>query len=147
MKILLEEKSFDPFDYLKDYQSQYLSHAKYGACSSFIGTMRDFNQQTKVSHLFLEHYSPMTENTLEAIMLFAIKEWHLEDCLIIHRVGDIYPNDTIVLIATWSAHRAASLQATQYLIEALKSKVPFWKKESLASGVSKWVENNTPSHI
>ena len=104
--------------------------------------MRDFNEGDEVRAMTLEHYPGMTEQYLEKISKEAKQRWDLIDCLIIHRVGDVSPNDPIVVVAVWSAHRAAAYEANRYLMEELKSRAPFWKKETLNQG-SRWVEKNT----
>lgn len=144
MKIVLSETIFNPFSLLEQYQADLLVSTQFGACASFIGTMRDFNEDQSVSSMFLEHYPRMTENILTQIAKDALEKWQLLDCYIVHRVGHIQPSDSIVLIATWSFHRTPALEACHYLIEALKSKAPFWKKEYLAQGEMRWVEKNTP---
>ena len=84
----------------------------------------------------------MTEKALETICRDALNEHSILDCLIVHRVGDISPNDAIVLVAAWSAHRGAAFDACRMLIEKLKTDAPFWKKETLNQG-ERWVEKNT----
>ncbi|MBT7327923.1 MAG: molybdenum cofactor biosynthesis protein MoaE, partial [Gammaproteobacteria bacterium] len=74
----------------------------------------------------------------------AAEQWDLLDTLIVHRVGLMMPNDPIVLVAAWSAHRGVAFEAARYLIEELKSRAPFWKKEQLLEG-ERWVANNTPA--
>jgi molybdopterin synthase catalytic subunit len=104
--------------------------------------MRDFNEGADVKAMTLEHYPEMTQKHLQDISAEAAQKWKLLDTLIIHRYGEIQPNDPIVLLAVWSAHRAESFSACRYLIEELKTRAPFWKKESVGNGV-KWVEKNT----
>ncbi len=145
MAVELRAKAFEPWQELTDFQQQMLEvRGKYGATAVFVGTMRDFNEGNEVQGMFLEHYPQMTEKHLEMIAAEAVQRWGLLDVLIIHRVGEIRPDDPIVLVAAWTAHRAAAFEAARYLIEELKSRAPFWKKESLPEG-SRWVERNTPS--
>lgn len=141
MTVQLLASAFDPWQTLSRYQAEpTLQHGKYGATSVFVGSMRDHNQDDALSSLFLEHYPQMTERHLARITTEATVKWGLLDCLIVHRYGDIQPADTIVLIATWSAHREAAMKACHYIIEELKLRAPFWKKETLkATGVSRWV--------
>ncbi len=144
LKISILEKQFDPWNALSEYQksnSQYA--AKYGATAVFVGTMRDLNEHQSISEMFLEHYPGMTENYLEKISQQLITKYQLMDVLVIHRVGQLTPNDTIVLVAIWSAHRKQAFVACRELMEELKSKAPFWKKEILKSGKHHWVEHNT----
>lgn len=93
----------------------------------------------------LEHYPGMTEKELERIVEEARENWSLLDELIIHRVGELLPNDPIVLVAVWSAHRKDAFEACRHIMEALKSRAPFWKKEQLDSS-SRWVEKNTDGY-
>ncbi len=91
----------------------------------------------------LEHYPGMTEQHLEEICASAAKRWDLLEILVVHRVGDLCPGDPIVLVAVWSAHRAAAFEASRHVMEDLKSHAPFWKKEVLNEG-HRWVAGNTP---
>jgi len=141
--INLRDQQFDPLEELNIFQKN-LPAGKYGACCNFIGSMRDFNDGNDVSKMTLEYYPGMTEKFLETICDEAKEKWPLLDCLIIHRVGEIDPSDSIVLTAAWSAHRDASFAACRYLIEELKHRAPFWKKENTVNG-DRWVSENTPS--
>ncbi len=134
---------FDPWQETQQYQQAHLEAGKYGATASFVGTMRDFNQGDDVTSMTLEHYPGMTESYLGKICDEAMQRWELIDCLIIHRVGEIHPNDPIVLTVVWSAHRKEAFEACRYLMEELKSRAPFWKKEGLENG-HRWVDKNTP---
>ncbi|MEM7293894.1 MAG: molybdenum cofactor biosynthesis protein MoaE [Pseudomonadota bacterium] len=135
---------FDPNSALAEWQSEHLRPGSFGACASFVGTMRDFNEGDDVTAMTLEHYPGMTEKQLETIIDDAKAQWPLLDALVIHRVGEIKPGDPIVLTACWSAHRAAAFDACRFLMEALKSRAPFWKKESLSDNTDRWVARNTP---
>jgi molybdopterin synthase catalytic subunit len=143
MKVEIRPQDFDPYQEVSAYQHEILrADGKYGATAVFVGTMRDFNEGDEVRAMTLEHYPGMTEQYLEKISKEAQQRWDLIDCLIIHRVGDVSPNHPIVVVAVWSAHRAAAYEANRYLMEELKSRAPFWKKETLNQG-SRWVEKNT----
>ena len=144
-RVALFEQSLDPYSELRIHEQMLLEQhgpGQYGATASFVGTMRDFNEGDDVSAMFLEHYPGMTEKALEAICEQALADFPIIDCIAFHRVGDIQPNDSIVLVAAWSAHRGAAFDACRFLIEKLKSEAPFWKKETLTDGV-RWVEKNT----
>lgn len=135
----------EPYAELAAYERDLISRfgvGQYGATTSFVGSMRDFNEGDEVAKMFLEHYPGMTEKVLEKLCDQAMADYPILDCLILHRVGDILPNDPIVLVAAWSAHRGAAFDAARFLIEKLKTDAPFWKKESLAEG-ERWVEKNT----
>ena len=143
MTILISDSAFDPWGYLAEYQRERAGQAgKTGATAVFVGSMRDYNQGDTVSSMFLEHYPGMTESYLEKISAEAMQRWDLNDSLIIHRVGELCPGEPIVLVAVWSAHRKEAFEASRWLMEELKSKAPFWKKERLEKG-SRWVEHNT----
>ena len=133
------EQPFDPWAYLGDYQARRPGEAgQYGATAVFVGSMRDFNDGDTVSSMFLEHDPGMTESYLEKISQEANARWELTDSLIVHRVGALCPGDPIVLVAVWSAHRKAAFEASRWLMEELKSRAPFWKKETLPDR-SRWV--------
>ena len=143
MKVGILDEPFDPWQALSDHQAGLGREGQYGATTVFVGTMRDFNEGDAVRGMTLEHYPGMTERHLEKIGREALRRWDILDTLILHRVGELRPNDPIVLVAVWSAHRAAAFEACRFLIEELKSRAPFWKKETLPEG-SRWVEHNTP---
>lgn len=145
MKIEIRPHPYDPWQELADYQSgsEVLAAGSFGACASFVGTMRHFNEGDEVTSMYLEHYPGMTEKQLETLATATAKRFGLLDTLILHRVGEISPDDPIVLVAAWSAHRAAAFDGCREMMEALKSRATFWKKERLASG-HRWVASNTP---
>ncbi len=143
MLVKLVNHPFDPWAELRAYQER-LARGRYGATASFVGTMRDFNQGEPVAAMFLEHYPGMTERELERIIAEAGSHQDLMDALVVHRVGEIQPGDPIVLVAVWSAHRGPAFDACRFIMEALKTRAPFWKQERLAGGV-RWVEKNTPA--
>ncbi|HIL77771.1 MAG: molybdenum cofactor biosynthesis protein MoaE [Methyloprofundus sp.] len=145
IKIVLGK--FDPFQEVQNYQKQQQAlNGKFGATNVFVGTMRDFNEGDKVTGMNLEHYPGMTEKQLEMVVAEAAKQWVVLDALVIHRVGDVYPDDVLVLVAIWSVHRGDAFDANRYIMEQLKSTVPFWKKEILANENSRWVEKNTDGY-
>lgn len=112
---------------------------KVGAVASFVGVVRDLNDGDDVSSLTLEHYPGMTERSLEDIVSEAKDRWDIYDALIIHRVGKLLPLDQIVLVLVTSAHRGESFKACEFLMDYLKTRAPFWKKEQTSLG-SRWVE-------
>ncbi len=119
-------------------------NGRVGGVTSFVGLVRDFagDDHAKgqdVRAMELEHYPGMTERQLEAIEAEARARWPLEDVLVIHRYGRLEPGERIVLVATASAHREAAFQACHFLIDWLKTKAPFWKKEDTPDG-PKWVD-------
>lgn len=142
--VKLYGEAFDPWQEIQAFQNAHPELAgKFGATSVFIGTMRDFNDGDDVQSMVLEHYPEMTHKHLDAISREAMQRWDILDTLIIHRYGAIHPNDPIVLLAVWSAHRSESFPACRHLIEELKNRAPFWKQESTKAG-TRWVEQNTP---
>ena len=143
MGVHIEAEPFEPAAWLTHFEAS-LPTGSFGATASFVGTMRNFNEGDSVSFMTLEHYPGMTEKQLEAVIADAREQWDIIDALIVHRVGDILPGQAIVLTAVSSAHRAAAFDACRFLMEALKSRATFWKKETLVSGDTRWVEKNTP---
>ena len=142
MKIEICEGPFDAWAELQSRQSR-LSSGSFGATAVFIGSMRDFNEGDDISKMTLEHYPGMTERHLISFAEKVFGENDVEDVLLLHRVGDVGPGEAIVLVAVWSAHRADAFEACEKLVEELKSQAPFWKKEHLTDGRSRWVEHNT----
>ena len=110
-----------------------------GAVAVFIGTVRDINDDAAISGLTLEHYPGMTESALEEIAAEARRRFDINDALIIHRVGALAPGDQIVLVAVTSAHRGMAFDACEFVMDFLKTKAPFWKKERTPKG-ERWVE-------
>lgn len=146
IKIISEE--FDPFAEVQAYQKQQQAlSGKYGATNIFIGTMRDFNESERVKGMTLEHYPGMTEKQLLAVVQEAERQWSILDVLVIHRVGDVFLDDVLVLVVVWSGHRGGAFDASRFIMETLKSKVPFWKKEILADDKSRWVAKNTDGYL
>ncbi len=132
MRIEIRDTSFDPLQEVKIYQEQYLRKpGKFGATAVFVGTMRDFNAGQNVHSMFLEHYPEMTQKHLQQIAQEALDQWNILDVFLLHRSGQVFPNDPIVCIAIWAAHRADAYAANRFIMEDLKSKSPIWKKESL----------------
>jgi len=146
--IKIVPSEFDPFAEVQAYQKkQQALSGKYGATNIFVGTMRDFNEGELVKGMTLEHYPGMTEKQLDAVVQEAERQWALLDALVIHRVGDVFPDDVLVLVVVWSVHRGDAFDASRFIMEALKSKVPFWKKEILADDQSRWVAKNTEGYL
>jgi len=110
-----------------------------GAVASFIGTVRDVNDEAQVLAMTLEHYPGMTEKALEAIVEEARGRFDILDALVIHRVGDLKPTDQIVLVAVTSAHRGEAFDACRFIMDYLKTRAPFWKREQTPAG-ARWVD-------
>jgi molybdopterin synthase catalytic subunit len=113
-----------------------------GGIGCFVGTVRADakNAGSKVIGLTLEHYPGMTERAISIITDQAAEKWPLLGCTVIHRVGPLRPGENIVLVLAASSHRQAALDATAFLIDWLKTKAPFWKREDFADGEGAWVD-------
>ncbi|HHB12388.1 MAG TPA: molybdenum cofactor biosynthesis protein MoaE [Chromatiales bacterium] len=144
MKIEIRDTPFDPWNEVACHQAARAElRGRFGATAVFVGTMRDLNEGERVQGMHLEHYPGMTERHLESIVRAAQQRWPIQEALVIHRVGTLQPGEPIVLVAVWSAHRKAAYEANRFIMEDLKSKAPFWKKETLTAG-ERWVAANTP---
>jgi len=110
-----------------------------GAIASFIGLVRDVNEGDAIAGMSLEHYPGMTEKALAGIIEEAKQRWDIIDALVIHRVGELKPLDQIVLVVVSGAHRGATFAACEFVMDYLKTRAPFWKKEQTAGG-ARWVE-------
>ena len=110
-----------------------------GGLASFVGLVRDANDGHAIQGMTLEHYPGMTEKALEDICAQAHARWDLIDTLVIHRVGTLVPGDRIVLVGVAGAHRGEAFEACEFIMDYLKTRAPFWKKEDTAAG-ARWVE-------
>lgn len=111
-----------------------------GAVVTFTGLVRSDNAGDPVDAMTLEHYPGMTEAEMARVEQEALSRWPLTASLVVHRVGRLVPGDNIVLVITASAHRHAAFQAAEFLMDYLKSRAPFWKKEEGAGEPSRWVD-------
>jgi len=123
----------EDFDLPLEYQQLRERSLQSGAIVMFVGLVRDFSENTEVSSMTLEHYPGMTENVLNNIAEQARQRWPLDGIRIIHRVGELHATDQIVLVGVSSAHRIAAYEASQFIMDILKTEAPFWKKESTKS--------------
>ena len=128
MKISVQREDFD----LGAEVRAISRNSKIGAVASFVGLVRDVRMS-------LEHYPGMTENAIRKIVDEAASRWQVMDCTVIHRYGDLEPNEQIVMVAVASAHRGDAFQACEFIMDYLKTQAPFWKKEHRAGGAT-WVE-------
>ncbi|MBR0649786.1 molybdenum cofactor biosynthesis protein MoaE [Roseomonas terrae] len=133
-RILVQDAAFD---LAAETASLSAGRIDVGAVASFLGICRGDDGLTA---LVLEHYPGMTERAIGRIADEAERRWPLTGCTVIHRTGRILPGEPIVLVLTASAHRAAALEACAFLIDWLKTKAPFWKREEFAGGSHRWVE-------
>ncbi|MDU8923941.1 molybdopterin synthase catalytic subunit MoaE [Pasteurellaceae bacterium LIM206] len=111
-----------------------------GAAVIFVGKVRDLNLGDAVSGLYLEHYPAMTGKALRAIVTEARQRWDIQRVAVIHRVGLLHAGDEIVLVGVSSAHRADAYHANEFIMDYLKTKAPFWKKEQTDKG-ERWIES------
>ncbi len=110
-----------------------------GGIGSFVGIVRGEAGGRAITAMTLEHYPAMTERAVRAIAEEAQRRWGLLGVTVVHRVGRLVPGEQIVLVMAAAAHRAPALAATSFLIDWLKTKAPFWKKEHFADGTAAWV--------
>jgi molybdopterin synthase catalytic subunit len=136
MKILVQESDFDPG---AEIEALHAGQARVGAVASFVGLVRDLNEGEGVSSLTLEHYPAMTQKSLREIVGQAQGRWSLLDVTVIHRVGRLQPLDRIVFVGVASMHRGDAFAACEFIMDYLKTRAPFWKKEVTPAG-DKWVE-------
>jgi molybdopterin synthase catalytic subunit len=129
----------EDFDVAREIAQLRAGNAKVGAVAAFIGIVRDLNDAADVRTLTLEHYPGMTEKALAGIVAEASQRWAIYDALVVHRVGKLEPTDQIVLVAVSSAHRGDAFAACEFIMDYLKTKAPFWKKEDTPAG-ERWVE-------
>ncbi len=130
----------EPFDAGAELAALTAGRTDIGGVASFVGLVRDFAGDARVSAMTLEHYPGMTERKLAEIEAEAQRRWPLQASLIVHRYGRMAPGEPIVLVAAASVHRQAALEACAFLIDWLKTKAPFWKLEEAFEGGERWVE-------
>ena len=136
MTVTVQTEDFDVGAQLNKLR---LASPNIGALVSFVGQVRDINDDDSINTLTLEHYPGMTESALLAIETEAKSRWDILDSVIIHRVGTLKPLDQIVLVAVVSAHRGEAFKACEFIMDYLKTQAPFWKKEATKQG-QRWVE-------
>ncbi len=128
----------EPFDAGRESEALLQACPDAGALASFVGIVRS-TKQRPITALTLEHYPAMTQPAVAAIAQVAAARFGLLGCTVIHRVGTLLPGDGIVLVLSAARHRGATLDATGYMIDRLKTDAPFWKQEHLAGGAAEWV--------
>lgn len=134
--IRLQREDFDPG---REVEALVRGRTGVGGVATFTGVVRDSDGAGRIRSMTLEHYPGMTERMMEAIEREANERWSLEASLVIHRYGRLVPGDRIVLVATAAPHRHAALESCGFLIDWLKTKAPFWKREETDGG-ERWVE-------
>jgi molybdopterin synthase catalytic subunit len=134
MRIAVQSEAFD----LGAEANRFAASVKgAGAVVTFTGIVRD-SAKGDLTVMEIEHYPGMTERAITAIATEAMQRWSLADCLVIHRYGRLGPADPIMMVATASRHRADAFAAAEFLMDYLKSRAPFWKKEITEDGAN-WV--------
>lgn len=132
--------STSDFDISAELAQLTASDAGIGGVALFVGKVRDHAHGEALTELVLEHYPGMTEAELERIEAEASRRFTLSASLIVHRVGTLRPGDNIVLVIACSSHRQNAFAAAEFLMDYLKTRAPFWKKEVLANGETRWVD-------
>ncbi|MEX0605079.1 MAG: molybdenum cofactor biosynthesis protein MoaE [Marinobacter sp.] len=127
------------FDAAAEYQALRDSGSGTGAIVTFTGLVRDNGDRPDVRALYLEHYPGMTEAVIEDVIQQAADRWDVREATVIHRIGRLELSDQIVFVGVASAHRSDSFSACQFIMDALKTSAPFWKKEIMSEG-EHWVE-------
>ena len=136
----------EDFDVAREIALLRGSDARVGAVASFIGIVRDQNDAAIVQTLTLEHYPGMTEAALNDICVQAHARWDILGALVIHRIGRLAPGERIVLVGVTSSHRGEAFAACEFIMDYLKTRAPFWKKESTPSG-ERWVEARASDEV
>lgn len=117
-----------------------------GALANFVGVVRESNEGSQVSAMLLEHYPGMTERSIADIIERASSNWPILAATVIHRVGKLVPSDQIVLVAVAASHRGDAFSACEYIMDYLKTRAPFWKKEFTPEG-ERWVEARASDEV
>lgn len=142
MAIRVQAEAFDPG---AEVNGLHAANVGIGAVVSFVGYVRDFNEGREVAGMFLEHYPGMTEKALGKIVDEAQQRWPLLRLEVLHRIGALEPGEPIVFVGVASAHRQAAFDACNFIMDYLKTRAPFWKKENTAEG-PRWVEGRASDH-
>ena len=136
MKVLVQREDFDCG---AEIGAIARGNPKVGGIAAFVGLVRDVNEGAAVRSMTLEHYPGMTERAISKIIDDARARWDVMDCTVIHRFGELRPTDRIVLVVVASGHRGDAFAACEFIMDYLKTRAPFWKKEQTAEG-TRWVE-------
>ena len=136
----------DDFDAGREIALLRQGNPQVGAVASFIGVVRDVNDGSSVAEMTLEHYPGMTEKSIAEIIEQAKSRWSVFDALVIHRIGRLKPLDQIVLVVVTGAHRGDAFAACEFIMDYLKTRAPFWKKEQTPDG-ARWVESRDSDEV
>jgi len=137
MAVRVQAQDFDIAAEIKALQGD---RTDIGAIVTFTGTVRGTTKSGGIANMTLEHYPGMTEAELARVEAEAHERWPLQGTTIIHRIGNLAPGDNIVLVVSTSKHRHAAFESAEFLMDYLKYRAPFWKKETGADGDGHWVE-------
>ena len=143
MTVRVQEADFDVGAELTALRA---GDARIGALASFVGLVRDINDGAGVAEMTLEHYPGMTEKALGKIIDEAAQRWPLLKLEVLHRIGLLEPGEPIVFVGVASAHRQAAFDACSFVMDYLKTRAPFWKKEQTADGPH-WVEGRASDEV
>lgn len=138
--ITVQEHDFDVGELVSELYAT--NEGQTGALLSFVGYVRDYDTNSATQTLELEHYPGMCEREIQAICDQALKRWDIQNVRVVHRVGSLNRNEQIVFVGVSSAHRGEAFKAGEYIIDALKTRAPFWKREILADGKQFWVQQH-----
>lgn len=136
VRILVQEPVFDVGE---EYHNLRRAGLEVGAVTTFVGTVRDINEDDEVTALHLEHYPGMTEKELRKIVDDAAGRWNIIAATVIHRVGDLVPGDEIVFVGVASRHRGDAFKSCEFIMDFLKTRATFWKKEKTVDG-DRWLD-------
>lgn len=136
--VIVQEHDFNVAQLIADLRAK--DAGQNGALLNFIGYVRDFNPDAPTETLFLEHYPGMCEREITDLCEYAKKRWDILNYCVVHRVGALHLGEQIVFVGVSSIHRGDAFAAGEYIIDALKTRAPFWKRETLQSGDQFWVQ-------
>lgn len=136
--VLVQEADFNTAELTASLRQRHAGKA--GALVSFTGYVRDYAENAPTHTLFLEHYPGMCEREIQDLCASAQSRWDVLECLVVHRVGELRNTDQIVFVAVAGPHRGDAFRACEFIIDALKTRAPFWKRETLSDGTRFWVE-------
>ncbi|MGB6009429.1 molybdenum cofactor biosynthesis protein MoaE [Castellaniella sp.] len=137
-RVMIQTERFDVAALIARLQARTAGQA--GALVHFLGTVRDYSPDAGSRSLFLEHYPGMCEREIQALCDRARQRWDILDTLVVHRVGELPLGEPIVFVGVASTHRGDAFRACEYIIDTLKTRAPFWKRETLADGQAFWVQ-------
>lgn len=136
--VIVQEADFDAAALTAQLRER--AAGKAGAVVTFTGYVRDYAEDRATQTLFLEHYPGMCEREIQGICDTAQKSWSTLEPVVVHRYGALHHKEQIVFVAVASAHRGDAFKACEYIIDALKTRAPFWKRETLSNGKQFWVQ-------